>query len=113
MTKNKTKQIFRIVFIIASLSSLAFVPWILVKAWVLPLPNTVQEQVNEAIDYGFDGMIVYVDKTGQPPAFYTAGWKDRKRKFQPIRMRYSKLAVSPNYMLLWQSLNWLVTNNCL
>ncbi|CAM4000935.1 serine hydrolase domain-containing protein [Flavobacterium jumunjinense] len=80
MTKNKTKQIFRIVFIIASLSSLAFVPWILVKAWVLPLPNTVQEQVNEAIDYGFDGMIVYVDKTGQPPAFYTAGWKDRKKK---------------------------------
>lgn len=80
MTKNKTKQIFRIVFIIASLSSLALVPWILVKAWVLPLPNTVQEQVNEAIDYGFDGMIVYVDKTGQPPAFYTAGWKDRKKK---------------------------------
>jgi CubicO group peptidase (beta-lactamase class C family) len=57
-----------------------FVPWVLVKAWILPLPNTVQEQVNEAIDYGFDGIIVYVDEAGKPPAFYTAGWKDRNNK---------------------------------
>jgi CubicO group peptidase (beta-lactamase class C family) len=57
-----------------------FVPWILVKAWILPLPDTVQEQVNEAIGHGFDGMIVYVDKAGKPPAFYTGGWKDRKNK---------------------------------
>ncbi len=57
-----------------------FVPWILVWAWILPLPDTVQEQVNEAIDHGFDGMIVYVDEAGKPPAFYTAGWHDRKNK---------------------------------
>lgn len=80
MTKKQTKRILRIIFIIASISSLAFVPWILVKAWVLPLPDTVQEQVNEAIDHGFDGMIVYVDEAGKPPAFYTAGWNDRKNK---------------------------------
>jgi CubicO group peptidase (beta-lactamase class C family) len=52
----------------------------LVKAWILPLPDTVQEQVDEAIGHGFDGMIVYVDEAGKPPAFYTAGWKDRERK---------------------------------
>jgi D-alanyl-D-alanine carboxypeptidase len=80
MTKKRIKRILRIVFIIASISSLYFVPWILVKAWILPLPNTVQEQVNEAIDHGFDGMIVYVDEAGQPPAFYAAGWHDRKNK---------------------------------
>jgi len=57
-----------------------FVPWILVKAWILPLPDTVQEQVNEAIGHGFDGMIVYVDQTGKPPEFYAAGWHDRKNK---------------------------------
>jgi len=28
--------------------SLFFVPWILVKAWILPLPDTVQKQVDEA-----------------------------------------------------------------
>jgi len=80
MTKKQTKQILRIVFIIASITSLFFVPWILVKAWILPLPDTVQEQVNDAIGYGFDGMIVYVDEAGKPPAFYTGGWKDRKNK---------------------------------
>ncbi|GGF48075.1 serine-type D-Ala-D-Ala carboxypeptidase [Echinicola rosea] len=57
-----------------------FVPWILVKAWVLPLPDTVQEQVDEAIGHGFDGMIVYVDQAGKPPQYYTGGWKDRENE---------------------------------
>ena len=47
MTKRQAKQIFRIVFIAVSIGSLYFVPWILVKAWILPLPDTVQEQVEE------------------------------------------------------------------
>lgn len=80
MTKKQTKRILRIAFIGASIASLFFVPWILVKAWILPLPDTVQEQVNEAIDYEFDGIIVYVDEAGKPPAFYAAGWHDRKNK---------------------------------
>ncbi|WP_425236343.1 serine hydrolase domain-containing protein [Ulvibacterium sp.] len=80
MTMKKVKQILRIAFIIASISSLFFVPWILVKAWILPLPETVQKQVDEAIGHGFDGMIVYVDQAGKPPAFYTGGWKDRQNK---------------------------------
>lgn len=77
MTK---KQIFRIVLLVGTIISLFYVPWILVKAWILPIPNTVQEQLNEAVDHGFDGMIVYVDEAGQPPAFYSAGWHDRKKK---------------------------------
>ncbi len=87
MTKKQTKQpapllrgILRIVFIIASIASLFFVPWILVKAWILPLPDTVQEQVNEAIGHGLDGMIVYVDQGGKEPAFYAAGWENRENK---------------------------------
>jgi len=78
--KKQTKQILRILFIMASIGSLYFVPWILVKAWILPLPDTVQEQVDEAIGHGFDGMIVYVDEGGKPPAFYAGGWKDREKK---------------------------------
>jgi CubicO group peptidase (beta-lactamase class C family) len=77
---KQIKQILRILFIIVSIASLAFVPWILVKAWILPIPNTIQEQVNKAIDYGFDGMIVYVDEAGKPPALYAAGWHNRKNK---------------------------------
>jgi CubicO group peptidase (beta-lactamase class C family) len=80
MASKNTKQILRILFILASISSLYFVPWILVKAWILPLPDTVQGQVDQAIGHGFDGMIVYVDKAGTPPAFYAGGWKDRENK---------------------------------
>lgn len=57
-----------------------FVPWILVRAWIMPLPDTVQEQLNEGIKYGFDGIIVYVDEAGKPPAFYAAGWKNRENR---------------------------------
>lgn len=77
---KNTKQILRIIFIAASIGSLFFVPWILVKAWILPLPDTVQEQVDEAIGHGFDGMIVYIDEAGKPPAFYSGGWNDREKK---------------------------------
>lgn len=80
MAKKKSILILRISLLIGTIASMFFVPWILVKAWILPLPNTVQEQLNEAIGYGFDGMIVYVDKEGKPPAFYAAGLKNRKNK---------------------------------
>ena len=90
--KKQTKRILKIVFIIASISSLFFVPWILVKAWILPLPDTVQEQVNEAIDHGFDGMIVYVDEAGKPPEFYAAGWHNQKNKIPADPQALFKIA---------------------
>lgn len=77
MKKQHVTLVFRIVLFTGTAISLFFVPWILIKAWLLPLPNTVQAQVDEAIGYGFDGIIVYVDQAGKPPAFYTAGWKER------------------------------------
>ncbi len=80
MIKKQKLLIFRIVLLTSTVISLFYVPWILIWAWILPLPETVQEQVNEAIGHGFDGMIVYVDEAGKPPAFYTGGWKDRKNK---------------------------------
>lgn len=80
MSKKKTKTVLRLLFIVASIASLFFVPWLLVKAWMLPLPNTVQEQLDEAVGHGFDGMIVYVDQAGSPPQYYASGWHDRVAK---------------------------------
>lgn len=80
MSNKRIKDILKVVLILGSIGSLYFVPWILVWAWILPLPDTVQGQVDEAIDHGFDGVIVYVDQGDQPPACYSAGWKDRKNK---------------------------------
>jgi CubicO group peptidase (beta-lactamase class C family) len=90
--KRSVKQILRIAFIILSISSLFTVPWILVKAWILPLPNTVQAQLDEAIDHGFDGIIVYVDVAGQAPKWYTSGWHDKKNKIPAKPNALFKLA---------------------
>ena len=92
MNKKTIKRLLRIVFIIASISSLYFVPWVLVKAWILPLPDTVQEQLEEGISHGFDGLIVYVDQAGKPPEFYAAGWHDRKNKIPAYPQALFKIA---------------------
>jgi len=92
MAKKKTKRILRLAFIIASISSLFFVPWLLVKAWILPLPDTVQEQLDEAIGHGFDGMIVYVDLAGKPPQYFASGWHDRESKIPAKPQALFKIA---------------------
>ena len=80
MTKKYTRGIIRIALLIGTIISLYFVPWPIVKAWITPLPKTVQEQVNKVSEYGFDGIIVYVDKKNKPPAFYVSGYKNRDSK---------------------------------
>ncbi len=92
MTK-KAVRILRIVMpVIAIASFIVFPPWKLVKAWITPLPDTVQEQVNDAIEYGFDGMIVYVDQTDREPALYTAGWNNREQKIPADPQALFKIA---------------------
>jgi CubicO group peptidase (beta-lactamase class C family) len=78
--KKQSKLIFRIALFTGTAISMFFVPWLLVKAWILPLPDTIQKQVSEAIDHGFDGMIVYVDQGGKPPQCFAAGWHNRESK---------------------------------
>ncbi|HOY22444.1 MAG TPA: serine hydrolase domain-containing protein [Cellvibrio sp.] len=66
--------------IIAIICMVVFVPWLAGCAYVKPLPSTVQEQVSDATNYDLDGIIVYVDKKGRPPEYYSAGWKNREHK---------------------------------
>ncbi len=80
MSKKKPIQIIRILLLVAGIVSFSFIPWPIVRALISPLPKTVQEQVNKATDYGFDGIIVYVDNKDEGPAFYTAGYKNRANK---------------------------------
>jgi CubicO group peptidase (beta-lactamase class C family) len=84
MKMRKTKRfvwILRlIVVVVAIASSAAFVPWDAVCVYFAPLPDTVQEQVEAATRHGMDGIIVHVDQGGRKPAFYAAGWKDRRTK---------------------------------
>jgi len=80
MSKINIKRIIRILLFLGTIISLYFVPWPIVKAWIMPLPNTVQEQVDKAKDYGFDGIIVCVNKKDNQSEFYTSGYKNRENK---------------------------------
>jgi CubicO group peptidase (beta-lactamase class C family) len=57
-----------------------FIPWVMLKAWVTPLPKTVQEQLDLSLDYDLDGIIVYLDQSGKKPELFVAGWKDKENK---------------------------------
>lgn len=78
LNKNRIVRILRIIMPIVGLITILVIPPLdLVPPLLAPLPDTVQEQVDEAVDLGLDGIIVYVDQAGQPPAFYAAGWKNK------------------------------------
>ncbi len=80
MKKIETKQVIRILLLLGTVVSLYFVPWPIVKAWIMPLPGTLQEQVDQAAEYGFDGIIVCVNRKGNQSEFYTSGYKNRENK---------------------------------
>ncbi|MBI9041689.1 serine hydrolase [Lutibacter sp.] len=80
MNKKQKITMIRILLFLGTVISLYFVPWPIVRAWITPLPKTVQLQVDKTKGYGFDGIIVYVDEEGKQPAFYTAGYKNRETK---------------------------------
>jgi D-alanyl-D-alanine carboxypeptidase len=70
----------------------AFAPWDALWVWAAPLPDTVQEQVDNAIGHNLDGIIVYVDKKGKKPEFYSAGWKKRENKIPANPQAVFKIA---------------------
>jgi len=78
---EKRKRVVRILRIIGPIvgiiTAIVIPPLDLVPPWIAPLPDTVQEQVDSAIDHGLDGIIVYVDQAGKDPEFYTAGVKNK------------------------------------
>ena len=76
--RKRVVRILRIVMLVVAIVCIVvFPPWDAVWAWLAPLPDTVQAQVEEAIEHGLDGIIVYVDRSGKAPALYAAGWKNK------------------------------------
>ena len=91
MNKKKT-IIIRIILFAVTVFSLFFVPWPIVWAWMQPLPATVQQQVNAALDHKFDGIIVYINQAGKQPEFYVAGWHDRENEIPADAKALFKIA---------------------
>ncbi|MGL1919797.1 MAG: beta-lactamase family protein [Hyphomicrobiales bacterium] len=77
---NIYQKIFVSVSVILTIGSLFYVPWSQIRVYFTPLPQTVQEQVDDVTERGLDGIIVYVDKKGQPAKHYVSGWKNRVTK---------------------------------
>lgn len=76
--KKSTFNTLRIFMaMVALVCFIIFPPWSIAWAWVQPLPETVQQQVELATEHGLDGIIVYVDQAGSEPELYASGWKDR------------------------------------
>ena len=70
--KKRIVQILRIIMPLVGLTcAVVLSPLDGIWAWITPVPDTVQEQVDDAIGHGLDGIIVYVDEADQPPLFYT------------------------------------------
>lgn len=82
MTKKQRTQIIRALLLIGTVASLFFVPWKIVWFWILPLPDSVQGQLDQVVGNGYDGMIVYVDQGGKEPEFYAAGINSRENNTQ-------------------------------
>ncbi|SDD55150.1 Beta-lactamase [Algoriphagus faecimaris] len=80
MTKIKSKRTIRVFLLLGTLISLYFVPWPIVNAWIKAVPSSVQDQVNKAEDYGFDGIVVGVNRSGNKSEFYSSGYKNRANK---------------------------------
>lgn len=92
MMKSKLKLVIRILLFLGTVISLYFVPWPIVFAWIKPLSNNIQEQVNKAAEYGFDGIVVCVNKTGNKCEFYTSGYKNRENKIPADPNSFFKIA---------------------
>jgi len=79
--QNSLTRTLRIIMpIVAITITIAVAPLDLLPIWLAPLPDTVQEQGDDAVEQGLDGIIVYVDQPGRPPQVYATGWKNKMTK---------------------------------
>jgi len=56
-----------------------------------PIQDTIQSEIEAALDRGFDGIIVYVDQNGDT-ANYAAGWKNRENRIIADPLSLFKIA---------------------
>ncbi len=67
-------------FIVTIMSIYFFAPWKFALYYLQPLPATIKEQTQEAIEQGVDGIIVYIHRQGQQPEYFANGWHNREQK---------------------------------
>lgn len=66
--------------LLSMIGTYLFAPWLLIKLWLSPLPDSPQAQIEDILDYKVDGVILYIDQAGKAPKAYAAGWNNRANK---------------------------------
>ncbi len=75
------QRLFITTSVILTFISLLFVPWNALKLYFTPLPATIEQQLDDVTTTSYiDGIMVYVDKGGEPARSYASGWKDRQQQ---------------------------------
>jgi D-alanyl-D-alanine carboxypeptidase len=80
--KRKTPRVVRILRIIMPIIGLSIgaviAPLDLLPPLLAPLPANIDEQLEEAVGWGLDGIILYIDRDDRDPEFYAAGYKNKR-----------------------------------
>lgn len=79
---KKTKlAILRVAAAIVTVTSIyIFAPWEFALYYLSPIPSSVQKQVDEAVDQGLDGIIIYAQKGEEDAELYAGGWHNRGKQ---------------------------------
>jgi len=64
--------------VVTIVSIYVFAPWQTALYWLTPLPDSIQQEIDHAVDEGLVGMMVYVNTKDGPPEFYAGGWFNRE-----------------------------------
>lgn len=93
MTRVKKKTIMRVAAAIATITSIyIFAPWEFILYYLKPTPDTIAQELANAVEERFDGIIVYVDQKGKDPALYAEGFHNRDEKTQAFPQALFKIA---------------------
>jgi len=84
MKKNVMNVMRLMAAIVTLLSIYFFAPWEAGLYYLRPLSSTLQQELDLFVEQGVDGVIVYVDKKGEEPAYYASGLDNRITQ-TPIR----------------------------
>lgn len=93
MVSAKTKTIMRVAAVIVTFASIyLFAPWEFGLYYLKPTPSTISQELANAVDERFDGIIVYVDQQGKAPEFYADGFHNRTEQTPAYPQALFKIA---------------------
>lgn len=92
MGKNKLTALRIAAAIVTFTSIYLFAPWEFGLYYLKPTPNTIEQELANAVEERLDGIIVYVDRNGKAPEFYAEGFHNRDTKTPAFPQALFKIA---------------------